>query len=97
MSKAREEIVREKLDLFYFKIYSLDADSFYRIEISAHNAIGWSKPSYLVVRTAPGECSCEKGSASVPVPAPDWRAVHWSLLCRAILGRDKWMAREKRE
>lgn len=55
IGKYREEIVREKLDLFYFKIHSLDADSFYRIEITAHNAIGWSKPSHLVVRTAPGK------------------------------------------
>lgn len=60
ISKPREEIVREKLNLFYYKIHSLDPDSFYKIEITAHNAIGWSKPSYLVVKTAAGELRQDK-------------------------------------
>jgi len=55
VGRTREDIVREKLDLFYFKLHSLESDSFYRIEISAHNAIGWSRPSFLVVRTPPAE------------------------------------------
>ena len=55
VGKSREDIVREKLDLFYFKIHSLDPDSYYQIELTAHNAIGWSKSSFLVVKTASGK------------------------------------------
>ena len=58
VGKSREDFVREKLDLFYFKIHSLDPDSYYQVELTAHNAIGWSKPSFLVLKTAPGKNDC---------------------------------------
>lgn len=38
-----------------FKMSDLRGDTYYRIELSAHNAIGYSKPVALLMRTAIGE------------------------------------------
>lgn len=34
---------------------SLNADTFYRVEVRAHNEIGFSRPSELVFKTAMGK------------------------------------------
>lgn len=41
---------------------SLKGDTYYRIELKAHNAIGFSQPSSLLMRTARGESSNALGS-----------------------------------
>ena len=51
ISKSREEYVREHLDNLYHKITSLTPNSYYRIEMNAHNAIGSSETSFLVIQT----------------------------------------------
>lgn len=40
----------------------LRGDTYYRIEVSAHNAIGYSKPTSLYMRTAVGESANALGS-----------------------------------
>lgn len=40
-----------------FKMGSLQGDTYYRIELRAHNAIGFSQPALLMMRTARGESS----------------------------------------
>lgn len=64
-------------DTTNFKMSSLKGDTYYRIELKAHNAIGFSQPSSLLMRTARGEStnalgsllySYGAGSASASVP-----------------------------
>lgn len=45
-----------------FKMTDLRGDTYYRIQIRAHNAIGFSKPVTLVMRTAVGESTNALGS-----------------------------------
>lgn len=40
----------------------LNADTYYRIELSAHNSIGYSTPANLYVKTARGESSRSFGT-----------------------------------
>lgn len=40
-----------------FKMSTLQGDTYYRIELKAHNAIGFSQPALLMMRTARGESS----------------------------------------
>lgn len=42
-------------DTIGFKMTNLRGDTYYRIEVRAHNAIGFSKPLTLLMRTAIGE------------------------------------------
>lgn len=41
---------------------NLRGETYYRIELSAHNAIGYSKPTSLLMRTAVGESANALGS-----------------------------------
>lgn len=45
-----------------FKMTALRGGTYYRIQIRAHNAIGFSKPVTLVMRTAEGESTNALGS-----------------------------------
>lgn len=45
-----------------FKMTDLRGDTYYRIQIRAHNAIGFSKPVVLFMRTAVGESPNALGS-----------------------------------
>lgn len=45
-----------------FQLNNLKGDTYYRIQIRAHNAIGFSKPVILLMRTAIGESSNALGS-----------------------------------
>lgn len=45
-----------------FKMIELRGDTYYRIQIRAHNAIGFSKPVVLFMRTAVGESPNALGS-----------------------------------
>lgn len=36
---------------------NLNADTYYKVEVRAHNEIGYSVPSELVFKTATGKCS----------------------------------------
>lgn len=47
-----------------FKMTGLQGDSSYRIELRAHNAIGFSQPATLMMRTARGESTNKLGSLS---------------------------------
>jgi len=38
-----------------FEIKNLKPDTFYKVEIRAHNAIGFSEPTGIIVKTAKGE------------------------------------------
>lgn len=38
-----------------FEIKNLKPDTFYKVEIRAHNAIGFSEPTEIIVKTAKGE------------------------------------------
>ena len=44
------------------KMSELQGDAYYRIELRAHNAIGFSQPSHLLMRTARGESTNALGS-----------------------------------
>lgn len=44
------------------RMSDLRGDTYYRIEVSAHNAIGFSKPTSLLMRTAVGESANALGS-----------------------------------
>lgn len=44
------------------RMADLRGDTYYRIEVSAHNAIGLSKPTTLLMRTAVGESANALGS-----------------------------------
>ena len=45
-----------------FKMLNLRGDTQYRIEVKAHNAIGYSKPATFLMRTAVGESTNVLGS-----------------------------------
>lgn len=45
-----------------FKMTDLKGNTYYRIEVNAHNAIGFSKPATLLMRTAVGESTNVLGS-----------------------------------
>lgn len=44
------------------RMSNLRGETYYRIEVSAHNAIGYSKPTSLYMRTAVGESANALGS-----------------------------------
>lgn len=45
-----------------YEMRDLQADTYYRIELMAHNAIGFSKPAHLLLKTARGESNNNLGS-----------------------------------
>ena len=34
-------------------LHQLTANTFYKVEIRAHNILGWGEPSHIIVKTAP--------------------------------------------
>lgn len=46
----------------HYEMRDLQADTYYRIELMAHNAIGFSKPAHLLLKTARGESNKSLGS-----------------------------------
>ncbi|XP_055603627.1 fasciclin-2 isoform X3 [Uranotaenia lowii] len=47
-------IVEDIPTVTHYEMRDLQADTYYRIELLAHNAIGFSKPAHLLLRTARG-------------------------------------------
>lgn len=45
-----------------FELTDLDGDTYYRIELRAHNAIGYSRPISFLLKTARGESPNHLGS-----------------------------------
>lgn len=60
-----------------FKMTNLRGDTYYQIQIRAHNAMGFSNPVTLLMRTAVGESSNALGSLLYYGPSS---AISYSLL-----------------
>lgn len=52
-----------------YEMRSLQADTYYRIELMAHNAIGFSKPAHVLMKTARGESDHSLGTTYDVYPA----------------------------
>lgn len=53
----------------HYEMRDLQADTYYRIELMAHNAIGYSRPAHLLLKTARGESNKSLGSIYNVYPA----------------------------
>lgn len=52
-----------------YEMRSLQADTYYRIELMAHNAIGFSKAAHVLMKTARGESDNPLGTTYDVYPA----------------------------
>ena len=70
-----------------FEMRDLQADTYYSIELRAHNAIGFSTPAYLMLKTARGESHRSLGTLLYKAgygPSPPNRATNLNLATAAL-------------
>ena len=53
---------RDYIEFSNFELRDLSADTYYRVELRAHNAIGYSSPTHFLLKSARGESSHSFGT-----------------------------------
>ncbi|BET00679.1 Fibronectin type III domain [Nesidiocoris tenuis] len=62
-----QKIILRSIDLTSHVIDGLQSDTMYRVELRAHNSIGYSTPGQLLVRTARGNTTMKQHTNDMPI------------------------------